>query len=93
MAGTKDFIVVHVNGIHQVSLDFCGCYTHAEHWCQLLRFGWYPATPINPQTCATIHVLRDFHVKNLQGKISAHDFYQSLVRMTDGYGIEPIPVS
>lgn len=90
---TKEFLVIHHNGIHQVSVDFCSCSGEVERWRQLLRFGWYPATPINPQTCATFDVLRLFQILNLQGKISAHDFYHALVRMTDGYGIEPLPVS
>lgn len=90
--GAKDFIVIHLNGIHQVSVNFCGCYPHPEHWRQLVRFGWYPATPLNPQTCASLETLRLFQTMNLQGKISAYDFYQALVRLTDGYGIEPLPV-
>ncbi|EIM90992.1 uncharacterized protein STEHIDRAFT_44851, partial [Stereum hirsutum FP-91666 SS1] len=89
--GNKDFIVLHINGIHQVAVDFCGCYQKVDHWRQLARYRWYPATPLNPQTCATFELLRLFQTMNLQGKITAYDFYHGLVRLTDGYGIEPLP--
>lgn len=90
--GHKDFIVLHINGIHQVAVDFCGCHQRVDHWRQLTRFRWYPATPINPQTCATFELLRLFQTMNLQGKITAYNFYQGLCRLTDGYGTEALPV-
>ncbi|EIM83119.1 uncharacterized protein STEHIDRAFT_63972, partial [Stereum hirsutum FP-91666 SS1] len=89
--GNKDFIVLHTNGIHQVAIDFCSCYQKADHWRQLARYRWYPATPLNPQTCTTFELLRLFQTMNLQGKITTYNFYHGLVRLTDGYGIEPPP--
>ncbi|EIM79821.1 uncharacterized protein STEHIDRAFT_69036, partial [Stereum hirsutum FP-91666 SS1] len=44
-------------------------------------------------TCATFEVLRNFHTMTLQGKISAFDYYHALALLTDGYGLEPLPVN
>lgn len=91
--GHSQFIALHVNGIHRVAIDFCGCPGSSPNFVQLLRASMYPATPLEPQTCATFEVLRNFHAMTLQGKISAFDYYHALVRLTDGYGLEPLPVS
>ncbi|TFK60024.1 hypothetical protein BDN72DRAFT_741027, partial [Pluteus cervinus] len=40
-----DFIVIHINGIHEVSVDYCGCYEREERVIQVLKYGWFPATP------------------------------------------------
>ena len=93
--GHKDFTVIHVNGIHTVSVDFCGCQGGliAEHWCQLLRTRWFPATPLEPQTCATFEVLCLFQTVNLQGHLAGYDFYKALEFMTDTTGLMKVQVS
>jgi hypothetical protein len=88
----KDFIVMHHNGVHHVSLDFCGCNPEHEPFQQLLAISWYPATPIEPKTCATFTVLRLFHISNLQAKVTAYDFYKSLIHLTDATGLRRLPV-
>ncbi|KAG1722362.1 hypothetical protein EDB19DRAFT_1590575, partial [Suillus lakei] len=87
--GCKDFTVIHINGIHTVSVDFCGCQggLMADHWAQLLWAHWFPATPLDPQTCATFEVLRIFHTLNLQGHTSGYNFYKALEFMTDPTGL------
>lgn len=85
--------VLHTNGIHQFDVHYCECDAAAEHWIQLIRQQWYPATPIDPETCATFEVMRDFHVKNLQGNITAYDYYRSLEMLTDGWQRTKLPVS
>ncbi|KAJ8596339.1 hypothetical protein M405DRAFT_702942, partial [Rhizopogon salebrosus TDB-379] len=57
---------------------------------QLLRVHWFPATPLEPQTCATFDVLRLFHTVNLQGHLSGYDFYKSLEFMTNPTGLNAI---
>jgi hypothetical protein len=46
--GNKDFVVIGMNGIHQVNVDFCGCPGHPELYIQLLEMRWWPLTPIAP---------------------------------------------
>ncbi|KAG6809653.1 hypothetical protein H0H92_015320 [Tricholoma furcatifolium] len=90
-AGNKDFTVLHTNGIHSLSVYFCGCREGYTHYQQLLDAGWFPATVLDPQTCATFEVMRHFHTLNLQGKISAFDYYVSLKLLTDATGLTKIP--
>ncbi|KAJ7436476.1 hypothetical protein B0H11DRAFT_2364591 [Mycena galericulata] len=86
------FVTLHTNGIHEVSVDYCGC----ENACdagppevQLLRAGWFPATHERPQTCATLEVLEQFQQETLQSKMTMYDFYAVLERLTDNTGIVP----
>ncbi|KAF7965306.1 hypothetical protein HWV62_44514 [Athelia sp. TMB] len=89
-AGNKDFVVIHTNGIHTIHLEFCRCNGVPRH-TQLLRTGWYPATPLKPQTCVTMEVLRLFHTLHLQGKTTGFSFYKSLEYLTDNTGLYPPP--
>ena len=58
-----------------------------------MRMAWYPATPIDPETCITFDALKTFQTHNLQGNITAYDYYQSLETLTDGWAKEKLPVS
>ncbi|TFK60098.1 hypothetical protein BDN72DRAFT_779845 [Pluteus cervinus] len=88
-APDNDFVVIHVNGIHEVSVDFCGCYEGANRAIQVLRYGWFPATPRQPRTAATLMVLRHFQMHSFESKCSGFEFYQSLTRLGDNTGIRP----
>jgi hypothetical protein len=89
--GYHDFVVLHDNGIHVVDIDFCACDSEnrEEHYIQLLRAGWFPASDERPQTVATFLVLDKFHLHTLQAKTTAYDFYAVLERLTDNMGIKP----
>ena len=82
----QNFVVIDTNGIHLVMVDFCRC-VNIEHRNQLLRIGWWPATPLKPQTCATMAVLRNFHLLNLQDKVTSYGFYRALEYQTDNTGL------
>lgn len=88
-------VVVDTTGIHIVNAQFCACKysvedTHRRH--QLFNAGWFPATHDRPKSAFTIAMLDLFHEMTLQGKISAHDFYQSLANLTDNAGLGELPV-
>ncbi|KAL0576148.1 hypothetical protein V5O48_005839 [Marasmius crinis-equi] len=89
-AGYEEFVVLHWNGIHIVNLDFCGCSGLAHH-LQILEAGWWPASFKDPRTAASLELLRNFHITNLQSQIPPTDFYRSLVQMTDGTGLLELP--
>lgn len=91
-AGHQNFVVIHVNGIHRVAVDFCGCKVGFDRFRQVLRMSWWPATPLEPQSCATMELLRLFHIMNLQGRINAFDFYKGLEAMSDPSKLYPLPV-
>jgi hypothetical protein len=89
----QNFVVIHVNGIHLLNLDFCGCSESPTPREQLLEVGWWPSTPLEPQSAASMAVLRSFHTWNLQGQISSTDFYRGLEQMTCGDGLSTLPVN
>ena len=91
--GHKDFVVLASNGIHILAIDFCGCVGGPSHHLQLLEVGWWPSTPLEPQTAATMSVLRYFHITNLQGQVTPTDFYRTLEQMSSGDGLTNLPVS
>lgn len=92
--GSAKFTVVHTNGIHRVTVDYCGC-PHGiahEHWSQLMLSEWYPATPLMPKTAFTFRVLELFQMVNFEGKTTAYNFYSTLERITDNTGCSKIKV-
>jgi hypothetical protein len=82
------FVIVNDTGIHDVSLDFCGC-SGGSKARQLLRARLYPATGASLRTAATFSVLRRFHLLSLESKCSAYEFYHSLARGTNNTGLKP----
>ncbi len=90
--GLTPITIIHTNGLHVVSVRFCSCGSE-ERRIAFLRMSWWPATAPEPRTCATFEVLRQFHLLNLQGKVTIFDFYKSLELATDNTGLEDMPVS
>jgi hypothetical protein len=88
----KGFTVLHNNGIHVVDINFCGCPEAPRLADQLLDIGWYPATTKDPSTAATVSLLRHFHKLNLQARVTAYDFYNALLLLTNAAGLKKIPV-
>ncbi|KAJ7430009.1 hypothetical protein B0H11DRAFT_1765883 [Mycena galericulata] len=87
----KDFVIIDTLGIRTVKLNFCGCDSTVEHRQQLLRACLWPATSLDPQTCATFNAIRLFEVQNCLGKISAYDFVRSLELLSNNDGLKPPP--
>ncbi|KAK7061181.1 CxC2 domain-containing protein [Favolaschia claudopus] len=92
-SGRAGFIVLHSNGIHEVSVVFCGagCGNRGRAGTldiQLLRGGWFPASQERPQTCVTLIALKQFHTLNLQSKISMYDYYHALEKITRNDGVQ-----
>ncbi|KAF8135294.1 hypothetical protein K438DRAFT_1997396 [Mycena galopus ATCC 62051] len=99
-SGPVDFVLYDISGIHEISVDFCGCRTEdgtpeggapLEHQMQLLRACWWPATVHSPKTCATFSVLRQFQALNCLGKLSAYDFLRGLEKCTNHNGLNKPP--
>lgn len=60
---------------------------------QLLRNAWYPATTIDPRTCATFEVLELYRLLNVVGNLNTSDFITSLEQLSDGTKQSRVPVS
>lgn len=82
-----DFVIINVNGIHEVGLDFCDCEMSKPHFIQILRYGLYPATVDRPKTAATFAVLKHFQMLNFESKASVFEFYNTLSCLTDNTGL------
>lgn len=77
------FIIIDINGIHDIGLDFCGCGRHGTMTQQLLHFRLYPAMVQNPNTATTFRALHHFQLLSFESKCSVYEFYQTLVRESD----------
>ena len=86
------FVVIHTNGIHVVSLDFCACETAPSLIEQLLRSRLFPCRSKSPRSAATFQVLRNFQLISFESKITAFEFYNALSRLTSN-AVSPPPVS
>jgi hypothetical protein len=85
-------VILDNNGIHELAVDFFGCIGHVPVVDQLINIGWFPTTLKEPETCATLNMLRRFHTLNLQGRVPAYDFYNTLEVLSDGAGLKKLPV-
>ncbi|KAJ7780556.1 hypothetical protein DFH07DRAFT_949798 [Mycena maculata] len=86
-----DFVLYDLTGVHEVNVDFCGCFLWVERQIQLMNMGWWPATVAAPNTCATFAVLKLFQILNCLGKLSAYDFLRGLERLTNNDGLSKPP--
>lgn len=93
IAGHTEFVVLASNGIHTVSIDFCGCFNAPHPRDQIMEVGWWPSTPLEPQTAATMELLHRFHLVNLQARSPPTDYYRALEQLTNGFGLCKLPVS
>ena len=81
-----DFVVLDINGIHEVGIDFCGCESSKLHFVQLLQYHWFPASVDHPKTAATLAVLKFFQLLNFELKVLLFEFHSVLARLTDNTG-------
>jgi hypothetical protein len=87
-------VVMNGTGIHTIDFQYCGCDTSSQtnNLGQLLDNGWYPATTIDPSTCAKIECLETFRLLNVVGNITVHDYVGTLERLTDPVHVSSVPV-
>ncbi|TFK68354.1 hypothetical protein BDN72DRAFT_870985 [Pluteus cervinus] len=86
-ASSRDeFVVMTTSGIHKISLNYCGCHTAQHKHVQLLRSRLFPATVGDPRTAATFGLLEHFQLLSFMSKVSAFEYYQTLIRLTDNTG-------
>ncbi|KLO06045.1 hypothetical protein SCHPADRAFT_806026, partial [Schizopora paradoxa] len=93
--GKRMLHVLHCTGLHDVRVVFCGCHHEGlrfdddSNMNQLLRARLFPATPGRVQSAVTFDCLNEFHILTTQGKLTAMDYYETLVRLTDNTGVDP----
>ncbi|KAK1221816.1 hypothetical protein PQX77_015369 [Marasmius sp. AFHP31] len=88
---SQDFVVMDWNGLHSITLDFCGCGGRIAPHLQLMEVGWWPSSYKEPRSAATFCLLRNFHLTNLECQTPPTDFVQVLEQMIDGTGLMKQP--
>ncbi|KAG2112112.1 hypothetical protein DEU56DRAFT_749410 [Suillus clintonianus] len=83
------FVILDIDRVHQVALDFCGCSCAQSHVTQILRARLYPATCSDPKSAATFRLLQHFQMLTFESKVSAFKYWQTVSRLTDNTGIKP----
>ncbi|KAF9020725.1 hypothetical protein BDZ89DRAFT_1138475 [Hymenopellis radicata] len=89
----KSITVMHTTGIHRLRASFCNCDVSdtASPWQLALRDGWFPATTIQPQTFATVEVLKLFRLLNVISHVNVRNFVTALERKSNPHGTEWVP--
>ncbi|KAJ7470051.1 hypothetical protein B0H11DRAFT_1730903 [Mycena galericulata] len=89
----RSMVVMDVLGIFTLDVQYCNCEKaeRRNNLEQLLGNGWYPATTVDPGTCATFQVLELFRLLNVVGNVTAHDFVGTLERLTDPLRLSAVP--
>ncbi|KAF7314813.1 CxC2 domain-containing protein [Mycena kentingensis (nom. inval.)] len=91
----RRLVVMDIGGVFEVDVRFCACsdsllHPHG-HVSQLLDNGWYPATTLDPTTCATFRLLDLFRLMKVAGNANANDFVRVLERATDATLTRKVP--
>lgn len=89
----RPLVVLHINGIHNIRYRLCDCSGAPRPRIQMLRSSLFPATLVDPGTCATFQLLREYHILSLQAKLSMHHYYVSLEHQTSNTGLHSPTVS
>ena len=76
--------VVDTTGIHELRTRFCRCHplTSNPLHTQLLNMGLYPSSMERTRTVFTFRVLHHYDLTNLEGKMSAWQYYSCLRRLS-----------
>jgi len=92
----QKILIIDHSGAHHIKVQFCACKEDPkwiEHYCQLLRMKWYPASFNRPRTAFTFDILDTYHKITLQGKLNLYDFYKTLMQKSDNCGRKKVIVS
>lgn len=92
----KKVLIIDLSGAHYINIQFCACRDTpewVEHYRQMLRMRWYPASFERPATAFTFDLLDTYHKITLQGKLNLYDFYISVMRKSDNRGQKKLIVS
>ena len=81
-------LMIHVNKIHNITIQYCGCSKAIPQHLQLLHWGLYPASQLLVKTCAFFQVLDLLNKLALTMKSSTYDFNPMLKKLTNNTGID-----
>ena len=88
----RRMVVVHTNGYHDFSVQFCACYSAPREAIQLSNAQLFPATIQRPQTAFSFALLDHFHQSTLSSKKALQDYHDGLVKLTEPVFPQRVPV-
>ena len=88
----RKMVVVHTNGFHKLSVQFCTCYRSPRDAIQLSDAQLFPSTIKHPQTAFSFALLDHFHQLTLSSKTSLYDYHDGLVKLTEPVFPKDVPV-
>ncbi|KAL1749560.1 hypothetical protein FB107DRAFT_280582 [Schizophyllum commune] len=79
--------------VHTIKFRYCACrlVNAPDHVSQLLRNRWFPATSIDPETCATFDILDFLRLASVHANVNAHNFHKVLQSRTDPLRLKWLP--
>ena len=93
MNAGEGFTVINLDAIHSISVNFCACgYGAQSRYIQLLRAGLFPISSELPRAAITFRTLELFELLSYESKVSAYEYYRTLLRLTDNTGMKTPPV-
>ena len=88
----QSIVVVHSNGFHKTSVEFCACDQSTTSADQFLKTDLFPASFEHPETVFTFELLDMFEKLSLKSKMNAYDYHLSLQEMTNAAFPQEVPV-
>ncbi|KAK6992823.1 hypothetical protein R3P38DRAFT_2407559, partial [Favolaschia claudopus] len=84
-ARARSMVVLDFPHLHTINFKYCACdkSDDANNLQQLLRNRWYPATTVDPGTCATFATLETFRLLNVVSNVNVQDFVKTMERRSD----------
>lgn len=82
--GLKEMVIIHTNGIHRRSVQFCDCNDEVPNFQQLMITRLFPATLKSPATAFTFELLQTYHQMTLSSKLTPYDYFDALKKLTNG---------
>ncbi|KAJ6454052.1 hypothetical protein C8R47DRAFT_997439 [Mycena vitilis] len=89
----RSMVVMDVNAVHTMEIQYCNC---DKAWLtnnlgQLLGNAWYPASTVDPETCATFQCLETFRLLNVVRNVTASDYVGTLERLSEPLHLSTVP--
>ncbi|KAL0059577.1 hypothetical protein AAF712_013668 [Marasmius tenuissimus] len=89
----RSLIIAHTNGVHSTKVSFCGCEKAAlrDKWTQLFDHGFLPSTVLDPHSCFTFSLMREYTMLHWQCHITPFNYMKAIRRLTNNVGTTDVP--
>jgi hypothetical protein len=91
MGFERAFVLGETNGLHNITIRFCRHPGRGSPSKQLMDANIFPCSDVRPQTGFTFNVLRLFSFMSAESKLSAQQFYNVLVCLTNSTFPKDVP--